>query len=569
MLVLVPTRFFFGATDYIERTQLESSIDVGKAVPELVEGKYHERAFTRRADKFVKAQADLLTLRDGKFGDEELALTYEKDAETLRGGIMGLLENNTAMAQAWDGKLRQGIEKSLEELKTENAEDPVIKEKLEKNTAALKGDWKTLLNAAVTSSDVFKELVADLVVHSPKVREKYVYNLEALQGDAQKEAVVETILTFPELRDKHSLKNTIQYLVMIILFFIALGEGLMVPAIYIAVRRFTNKRTTGAGFNFQYLSMNVAAVLAALLIEYMRETYGHLDANTAIMLAGSIFAVICTVSAILLRTNIEIDDEGVVQTTESDRYGAEGDNPFSIMKEVARERAFWKFMLFLLLLIGVKLVFTHQFLVMPKYFERVMGHDAPLGFLNAINPSIIVIGLILFIPLLPRFKVFNLIIVGTIVSSLSVAVLMIPGKWVGDTFGWTIAKGYLYIVVIQTVLFAIGEIIWSPRLSEYTVTIAPKGREGTYMSLAALPMFIAKPLNSYISGYLLEAYCPEDVMDGIVSGSRTFINGPEMMWAIFALIAISSPILVVALRKFIEGNRSDDDEAAAEAAEAT
>jgi|GEM_PF-1383416 len=569
MVILVPTRFFFGATDYIERTQLESSIDVDKAVPELVEGKYHERAFTRRADSFVKAQADLLAQRDGKFGDEELALSYEKDAEKLRNGLLELLENTTAMAPEWEPKLREGITKNLEELKAQDAEDPVVKDKLERGTEALTGGWGPVVRMAASSPDTFKKLVAELVMRSEQVRAKYVYDLKALQGEELKAAAVEIILAYPELRNTYSLQNTLQYLVMIMLFFIALGEGLMVPAIYIAVRRFTNKRTSGAGFNFQYLSMNVAAVLAGLLIEYMRETYGYLDSNTAIMLAGGVFAIICTVSAIILRTNIEIDDEGMIQTTKTDRYGAESDNPVSIMFEVMKEPAFWKFMFFLLLLIGVKLVFTHQFMVMPKYYERVMGHDAHIGFLNSINPSIIVIGLILFIPILPRFKVFNLIIVGTFVSSLSVAVLMIPGKWVGDTFGMTIANGYLAIVLAQIVIFAIGEVIWSPRLSEYTVTIAPKGREGTYMSLAALPMFLAKPLNGFISGRLLNAYCPEDVMDGIVSGSRTFANGPEMMWAIFALIAISSPILVLVFRKFVEGNRSDDDEATAEAAEAT
>ena len=568
MMILIPTRLFFGSTDFIERTHLENTIDVSKAIPELIEGQYQERAFTKRADKFVKAQADLLAQRDGRLGDEELALSYEKDAEKLRNGLLKLLADTPDMAPVWEAKLRAGIEKNLEELKSQDATDPVVKEKLENGLAALKGGWGPVVNVAAASPDVFKELVADLVMRTPKIRDKYVYNLEAMQGEAQKAAVVDTILAFPELRDKYSLKNVIQYLVMFMLFFVALGEGLMVPAIYIAVRRYTNKRTSGAGFNFQYLSMNVAAVLAGLLIEFMRDYFGYLDANIAIMLAGGVFAIICTISAVMLRTNIEIDDEGVIHTTDTDRYGAESDNPVSIMFEVMKEPAFWKFMFFLLLLIGVKLVFTHQFMVMPKYYERVMGHDAHIGLLNSINPTIIVLGLILFIPIVHRFKVFNLIIVGTFISALSLVALMIPGKIVGNALGDTIARGYLYIVLAQIVIFAIGEVIWSPRLSEYTVTIAPKGREGTYMSLAALPMFLAKPLNGFISGRLLNAYCPEDVMDGIVSGSRTFVNGPEMMWTIFAIIAISSPILVLVFRKFIEGKRTDE-EAPADGGEAS
>ena len=73
-----------------------------------------------------------------------------------------------------------------------------------------------------------------------------------------------------------------------------------------------------------------------------------------------------------------------------------------------------------------------------------------------------------------------------------------PGIWLADFLGTTVEQAYLYTIFLQIVVFAVGELIWSPRLSEYTVTIAPKGREGTYMSLAALPMFLAKPLNGWV-----------------------------------------------------------------------
>jgi hypothetical protein len=41
---------------------------------------------------------------------------------------------------------------------------------------------------------------------------------------------------------------------IITLILLALGEGLMVPAIYIALRRFNNKRTSGPGFKLPILS---------------------------------------------------------------------------------------------------------------------------------------------------------------------------------------------------------------------------------------------------------------------------------------------------------------------------
>ena len=43
-----------------------------------------------------------------------------------------------------------------------------------------------------------------------------------------------------------------------------------------------------------------------------------------------------------------------------------------------------------------------------------------------------------------------------------------------------------------------------------------------------LPMFIAKPLNGFLSGFLLDDYCPVGVMNDIVSGARLSVPGkPE------------------------------------------
>ena len=61
----------------------------------------------------------------------------------------------------------------------------------------------------------------------------------------------------------------------------------------------------------------------------------------------------------------------------------------------------------------------------------------------------------------------------------------------------------------MVVTLTIGEALWSPRLYEYNLSIAPRGREATYVALAALPYFLAKFLVGPTSGYLLANLCPE------------------------------------------------------------
>jgi MFS family permease len=91
---------------------------------------------------------------------------------------------------------------------------------------------------------------------------------------------------------------------------------------------------------------------------------------------------------------------------------------------------------------------------------------------------------------------------------------------------------------------SVGECLWSPRLYEYTATIAPPGREASYMGLSQVPMFFAKMAVGGISGYLLTQYCPE-------TGERQ----PHLMWGIIGATTLIGPIAIVALRRVIEGHR--------------
>jgi hypothetical protein len=89
----------------------------------------------------------------------------------------------------------------------------------------------------------------------------------------------------------------------------------------------------------------------------------------------------------------------------------------------------------------------------------------------------------------------------------------------------------------------VGEALWSPRSYEYTVAIAPRGRESTYVSLASLPYFFAKFLVAPTSGYLLSTWCP-------ATGPRH----SSILWLFIGLTAMIGPAGILALRGVIEGD---------------
>lgn len=201
--------------------------------------------------------------------------------------------------------------------------------------------------------------------------------------------------------------------------------------------------------------------------------------------------------------------------------------PISIIKEVASQKSFWKFLGAIILLMGVRIVYRHLDATFPKYMIREFGKDVMYGSIIAINPFLIVILIPVFAPLSYQFSAYAQITFGAFITSLS---------------PFFLAYGpHLWSSIMFVVILSIGEALWSPRLYEYTIFITEKGREGIYMALASSPMFIATLVTGATSGIFLETFCPE------VGKKESW-----KMWLLIGLITLTSPILLYLLKDKIE-----------------
>jgi hypothetical protein len=250
-------------------------------------------------------------------------------------------------------------------------------------------------------------------------------------------------------------------------------------------------------------------------------------------------------------------DEQLVGANEPrEEAKVEHKTPLKAMRSVVREATFWRLMALIAMIIGVRAVYVYVYLLMPKYWLRTIGPDALIGTLNAINPIGIVIGLILFIPIANKFNVFSMLIYGAVVSAFSLFPLALP--W--HMFSSDISRAHYLMALTSTVILTIGEVVWSPKLYEYTAAIAPKGQEGTYLGLSLLPYFIAKTLVSVFSGHLLEYWSPEKVSVGgtlvplqeaMLHGQVPYWRTPAAMWLVLGLYALAGCLVAVLLRGWL------------------
>jgi MFS family permease len=301
-----------------------------------------------------------------------------------------------------------------------------------------------------------------------------------------------------------------------------------------ANKRYTTERSRSAGFSLWYLVMNIGAAGGGFLIDFIRLKLKVPNAHVFTTGVGAAF-LCCLVVAWMVRRDEQLVDDGTAPgTPTAATLKPPRRNPVQIAVEVFKERAIYRLLVLILLLVGVRAIFSYLYLLMPKYWLRTIGADAHMGTLQAINPILIVAGIILFIPLVNRFRLFSMLVYGSMISAASLLVLAMPWQWISSD----IARAHYLMAILCMVVLSVGEVVWSPKLYEYTAAIAPEGQEGTYLGLSMVPWFLAKSLVSVLSGHLLVRWAPEGIGDRMAAGEVGYWDTPAAMWLILATYAL-------------------------------
>ena len=333
------------------------------------------------------------------------------------------------------------------------------------------------------------------------------------------------------------------------LFFLSVGFAFMIPLLAAAVKLFSTRRAQKYAFSWYYVVMNVG-------LDWLRTTFTEkisfslLGTELAIRPQQIIFfvAVLSTLVSLFLvfffiRSRVPVDEEESGGPDSDDEKSKENpderpdaddseDNPeerksaWRVMREVTSEKVFWIFIVFIFLLVLVKMIFQYNHSLYPLYMERI-GLKEWTGRLYAINPLIVIFLVPVMTAVTGRMKGFNVILVGSFIAA-------------GSVFCLALGESILLVVLFQVVL-SLGEAIYSPRVYDYTASIAPPGKEASYMAYSKAPMFFAKVAAGPATGLLLVNLCPSE-------GTRD----TELMWIIVGASTMLSPITLLLGRRWLD-----------------
>ncbi len=231
----------------------------------------------------------------------------------------------------------------------------------------------------------------------------------------------------------------------------------------------------------------------------------------------------------------------------------------SIGAGLLREPTFRAYMLFISVLVLVRAIFVHAHSTWPTYMIREFGSDVPQAALWSLNPLLIIFLTPVVGSLTSRFSSWSVIMWGSFITASSVLFMVIAEPSAvaahavftplfGAALDYRLAGPVMFVVVLS-----LGEALWSPRLYDYVASMAPEGREASYMGLTQLPMFAAKPVVGLMSGWLLSNYCPENG-----------VHQTGILWTIVFATTLVGPLVALGFASYIRA--AEFAKAAADAA---
>jgi MFS family permease len=177
---------------------------------------------------------------------------------------------------------------------------------------------------------------------------------------------------------------------------------------------------------------------------------------------------------------------------------------------------------------------------MPQFVTRAFS-DAVANnmesIVNIANPLIIVLGVPVITALTRKVPVYRMMIIGSMVSAL-------------PTFFFCLGPNF-YLLMTYIILFSFGEALWQPRFLQYASELAPEGKTGAYVAYAHIPWFMIKFMAGWYTGSMMERYCPAE---GTLQ--------TDTMWLIYGLIAITSPLLLIIAKPWVQKGKGLEEKSA-------
>lgn len=287
---------------------------------------------------------------------------------------------------------------------------------------------------------------------------------------------------------------------------LAFGTGIFKPGIQGTIVKSTNRQNSSIAWGVFYQTVNIGGFLGPVVAAYMRQL------EWAYVFYAC--AAIISLNFLLLLTYKEVGKEERLAYREKVKRGEIVEKPLwkDSLQELSNPVLIWYIVLFsgfwfmLYIFWDIGPLFFRDWVDTSVIVRDVWGEEGPSAWAirffamdnegtrimpeGMVNINSLLIMLICFwvAGMSAKLKAANSMALGTFLAS---GALIIFGGF-----------NYAWLIVLAVVIFSLGEMLASPKSSEYIGNIAPPQKKAMYLGFSQLPLAIGWMTESFVGFYL-------------------------------------------------------------------
>ena len=322
-----------------------------------------------------------------------------------------------------------------------------------------------------------------------------------------------------------------KFSVCLFLGILAIGSAFIKPLITGTVAKVTDEHNRARGFSLFYWTVNIGAFLGKTCIPFVRQEIGL---NYINFFSAAVAAVALLIAILFYHPETHADEN---QKTFKELF-------HSLWKILTSARL----IVLTLIIAGFWTVQQQLYATMPKYVIRTVGESARPEWIANVNPLVVVICVIFVTQWMRHKKAITSMTLGMFIMPVSAFALSL-GPWLQSQTPTLLGlHPFTFKHDVGIALQGLAEGFITPRFLEFFSLQAPKGEEGVYLGFSHLHSFFSAIFGFFISGFLLDKYCPDRATlppDLSPEQLAPYYEHPHYIWYYFVAIAMLAGIALV------------------------
>jgi proton-dependent oligopeptide transporter, POT family len=280
--------------------------------------------------------------------------------------------------------------------------------------------------------------------------------------------------------------------------FLGIGAGLFKPVISATIAKTTTEETSSIGFGLFYMMVNIGAFIGPIVASKLRAG----SWQNVFFMSSAILAV----NFILVIFFYKEPERNATTEKLSQALKTVFKNIGSVIFDV-------KFVIFLLLIVGFWAMYNQLFYTLPSYIDDWVDTRPLYDAIASLSPALaqaigtqqgtvaaemmtnvdalyIILFQVLVSSLVMKWKPLSAMFTGIVVAAIGLSL----AYWVHDPI----------FILLALLVFSLGEMACSPKVTEYVGRLAPPNKTGLYIGMSFIPLAGGNLLAGIISGGIYE-----------------------------------------------------------------